>query len=59
MFLGHMVDGYTVCPNPEKVSVIKKFLVPTNADEVRRLLGVATYISKFISMVQREDVRLT
>jgi hypothetical protein len=48
MFLGHLVDGETVRPTPEKVSVIQKFPVPTNADEVRRLLGVATYISKFI-----------
>jgi transposase InsO family protein len=48
MFLGHLVDGHTVRPNPEKVSVIQKFPVPTSSDEVRRLLGVATYISKFI-----------
>jgi hypothetical protein len=48
MFLGHLVDGQTVRPNLEKVSVIQKFPTPTNADEVQRLLGVATYISKFI-----------
>jgi transposase InsO family protein len=48
MFLGHLVDGQTVRPNPEKVTVIQRFPVPTSADEVRRLLGVATYISKFI-----------
>jgi transposase InsO family protein len=48
LFLGHLVDGQTVRPNPDKVSVIRQFPVPTSAEEVRRLLGVATYISKFI-----------
>jgi hypothetical protein len=48
MFLGHLVNGFEVRPNPDKVAVIRQFPVPTCVEDVRRLLGVATYISKFI-----------
>jgi transposase InsO family protein len=48
MFLGHLVDGTRVRPNPQKVAAVKEFPTPQCADDVRRLLGVATYISKFI-----------
>jgi hypothetical protein len=48
MFLGHLVDGTRVRPNPQKVAAVKQFPTPQCADDVRRLLGVATYISKFI-----------
>jgi transposase InsO family protein len=47
-FLGHVVNGEHVRPDPKKVESVKHFPTPTNVDEVRRLLGVATYISKFI-----------
>jgi hypothetical protein len=48
MFLGHLVNGQTVRPNPDKVAVVQKFPTPTCVEDVRRLMGVATYISKFI-----------
>jgi hypothetical protein len=48
MFLGHLVNGSEIRPNPDKVAVVRQFPVPTSVEEVRRLLGVATYNSKFI-----------
>jgi hypothetical protein len=48
MFLGHLVDGTRVRPNPQKVAAVKAFPTPQCVEDVRRLLGVATYISKFI-----------
>jgi transposase InsO family protein len=48
MFLGHLVDGTRVRPDPHKISAVKKFPIPQCVEDVRRLLGVATYISKFI-----------
>jgi hypothetical protein len=47
-FLGHTVNGERICPDPKKVESIKNFPVPRTVKEVRRLLSVATYISKFI-----------
>ena len=48
MFLGHRVNGICIRPNPVKVEIVTHFPQPTNVEELRRLLGVATYISKFI-----------
>ncbi len=48
IFLGHLVNGNEIRPNPDKVAVVRQFPVPTSVEEVRRLLGVAKYISKFI-----------
>jgi transposase InsO family protein len=48
MFLGHLVDGTRVRPDPHKVAAVREFPVPQCVEDVRRLLGVATYISKFI-----------
>ena len=48
MFLGHRINGTYIRPNPVKVDIVKNFPPPTNVEELRRLLGVATYISKFI-----------
>jgi hypothetical protein len=48
MVLGHLVDSTRVRPNPQKVVAVQEFPTPQCADGVRRLLGVATYISKFI-----------
>jgi transposase InsO family protein len=48
MFLGHLVNGERIRPDPRKIESVRKFPAPTCVEEVRRLLGVATYISKFI-----------
>jgi hypothetical protein len=48
VFLGHLVTGRTVKPDPSKVAIVRNFPVPQKVEEVRRLLGVATYISKFV-----------
>ncbi len=48
MFLGHLDNGSEIRPNPDKVAAVHLFPVPTSVEDVRRLLGVATYISKFI-----------
>ncbi len=42
-FLGQVVNGKRVHPHPKKVESVWFFPTPTNVDEVRRLLGVATY----------------
>jgi hypothetical protein len=48
LFLGHLVDGVRVRPNPAKTAAVIEFPTPQSVEDVRRLLGVATYISKFI-----------
>lgn len=47
-FLGHILDENGVSPDPEKVSAINKLKPPTNITELRRFLGLANYLGKFI-----------
>lgn len=47
-FLGHVLSEHGVEIDPEKVAAIEKLRVPTNKTELQRLLGMATYVAKFI-----------
>ena len=42
-YLGFIVDGNGVRPDPEKVKVIKQMLPPENVREVRGFLGMMSY----------------
>jgi hypothetical protein len=58
LFLGHLVDGEHIWPNPSKVAAVLQFPTPQNVEDVRRLLGVATYISKFIPRFSQQTSAL-
>ncbi len=58
MFLGHLVNRQTVRPNPDKVGIIRQFPTPENSDGVRRLLDVATYISRLIPQFSAKTAKL-
>lgn len=45
-FLGHHLSANGI--TPEKVSAIKEFRAPKNAEEVRSFLGLLNIIGKFI-----------
>lgn len=47
-FLGHMLSANGVEADPEKVSTINKLREPENKTELQRLLGMVTYLAKFI-----------
>ena len=46
-FLGHVIDEAGIHPDPGKIQAIQKLPVPTNVTELRRFLGMVTYLSKF------------
>lgn len=47
LHLGHVIlDG--VIRDPEKINVIKNYLVPQTVDEVKRFVTLANYYRKFI-----------
>ena len=48
-FLGHIIDGTGVHPDPTKIQAIQQMQVPNNVTELRRFLGMVTYLGKFIS----------
>ena len=46
-FLGHVIDEAGIHPDPGKIQAIQKLQAPTNVAELRRFLGMVTYLSKF------------
>ena len=46
-FLGQVVDGIGVQPDPDKIAAIKRVPTPTNVGDVRRFLGMVNQLSKF------------
>ena len=46
-FLGHVIDEIGIHADPEKIQAIQQLKAPTNVTELRRFLGMVTYLSKF------------
>lgn len=47
-FLGHMLSAKGVEIDPEKADTINKLRAPENKTELQRILGMVTYLAKFI-----------
>ena len=48
IFLGHVLSGDRISPNPGKVDKVRDLLVPKNAKELHSFLVVASYYCWFI-----------
>eukprot|EP00117_Sycon_ciliatum_P001177 scpid20930/ scgid6949/ Transposon Ty3-G Gag-Pol polyprotein; Gag3-Pol3; Transposon Ty3-1 TYA-TYB polyprotein; Capsid protein; p24; Spacer peptide p3; Nucleocapsid protein p11; Ty3 protease; p16; Spacer peptide J; Reverse transcriptase/ribonuclease H; p55; Integrase p61; Integrase p58 len=47
-FLGHIVTAGGVLPNPARVSALQNLPAPTNVTELRQILGMFNFLSRFI-----------
>ena len=47
-YLGHIIDGKGLRPDPRKVEVVKNWPRPTNIHELRGFLGMCNYFRRFI-----------
>ena len=47
-FVGDVVSEAGISPDPKNTSAIKNMELPENKDDVRRFLGMVTYLAKFI-----------
>lgn len=47
-FLGHLINRSGVRPDPEQVKAIHQLTSPQNMQELKRLLGMVNYLSKYI-----------
>ena len=47
-FLGFIVSSSGVSPDPDKISAVKTFPIPTNVKEVRSFLGLCNYYRRFV-----------
>ena len=48
MFVGHKVSAKGIEPDPNKVKAIQQLPQPTCVEDVRRLMGMANYLAKFL-----------
>lgn len=48
LYLGHVVSGDGVVPDPEKIKVVKNYPCPRSVDEVKRFTAFVNYYRKFI-----------
>ena len=49
MYLGYVIGGGELKIDPSKMEAIMKWPGPTNVSKVRRFIGVARYLRKFIA----------
>ncbi|GBM11089.1 Retrovirus-related Pol polyprotein from transposon 17.6 [Araneus ventricosus] len=47
-FLGHIIDGQGIHPDPDKIAAIENYQQPTNKKELKQLLGMANYLARFV-----------
>ena len=47
-FLGHIVSGNGIAPDPSKIEKIRDFPIPKTLTELRGFLGLASYYRRFI-----------
>lgn len=47
-YLGHIVSGEGLSPNPNKIKAVQEFPLPTNATGVKAFLGLCNYYRHFI-----------
>ena len=58
-YLGHIVSGSGVAPDPRKVSVIESWPAPTTVPELRSFLGMTNYYSTFVPHYAHQAAPLT
>jgi transposase InsO family protein len=55
LYVGHIISHKGIRPNPEKVQAIEKMPPPQSKEDVRRFLGMVTYLQKFIPKLSEVD----
>ncbi|XP_022783269.1 uncharacterized protein K02A2.6-like [Stylophora pistillata] len=57
-YVGHVLSADGVKPDPNKVEAIIAMPTPANREDLRRFLGVLTYLSKFIPNMSQKSAPL-
>jgi hypothetical protein len=48
VFLGHLISGEAVCPDPAKVAVLRDMRPPTNITKHRGLMGFVNFLAQYL-----------
>ncbi|XP_023205547.1 uncharacterized protein LOC106700194 [Xiphophorus maculatus] len=49
LFLGHVVSGEGISPNPELIKDVQEWQPPTNTQQLQAFLGLCNYYRRFVS----------
>lgn len=49
-FLGHIISGDGIHPDPDKIKAVKEFANPTTKKQLRAFLGLTNFYKRFINM---------
>ena len=55
-YLGEVITNNCVKPDPDKVQAIKDRQTPTKVTELQRVLGLVTFLGRYIPICQREPL---
>ena len=58
-YLGHVISGGKVSPDPKKTQAVADWPTPTNVAQLRSFVGLATWFRKFIQGFSRLTLPLT
>lgn len=59
VYLGHIISKDGLRPNPDKISVIEKFPIPTTPKHIKQFLGLVGYYRRFIADFSKISQKLT
>ena len=48
LYLGHVITGSTIAPDPQKLEGVKEWPVPKSVSDVRSFLGFANFFRRFV-----------
>lgn len=57
-YLGHVISRDGLKPDPNKIAAIKVMKSPTNQKELKRFLGMVSYLSKFLPSISQTTSKL-
>ena len=57
-FLGHIIDGNGIRPDPQKLEAIQNYPAPTNVTELQRFMGMVNQLAKFLPNLSKLNAPL-
>ena len=57
-FLGHIIDGSGIRPDPKKLEAIQNYPAPTNVTELQRFMGMVNQLAKFLPNLSKLNAPL-
>ena len=57
-YLGHVISPDGIKPDQNKITAVQSMASPTNISELKRFLGMVSYLSKFLPGISQDTAEL-